>query len=204
LLRITGGRARGRKLAGPKGEAIRPTSDKVRAAIFDLIGQDLQNIRVLDLFAGTGALGMEALSRGAASAVFVDISPRAVKLIARNLELCGFGSKGSILRRDLTRGVPWGHPVLRRGADLVFLDPPYGMGLIQPLLSEFSRGGRLTGNALVVAESSKAEGIPKAPGALHAFEERVYGDTRICIYHLTSCPDASNHRGGDADGEDYD
>ncbi len=190
-MRITGGEARGRRLAGPKGEGIRPTSDKVREAVFNLIGQDLHGTRVLDLFAGTGAMGAEALSRGARAAVFVDISPHAASLIARNLQLCGFRSKGVILRRDLTRGLPAGHPAIRAGAEVVFLDPPYGKGLIPPMLLELGRAGFLAPGGLVVAESSRTEETPRAADSLVAVETRLYGDTKIRIYQTAA--ERGNH-----------
>ena len=100
-MRITGGQVRGRILASPQGLKIRPTTDRVREAIFNIIGQDLSGLKVLDLFAGTGCLGLEALSRGALSALFIDNSQQAIKLIKKNLALCGYQTSGTVLRRDL-------------------------------------------------------------------------------------------------------
>ena len=104
-MRITGGEKRGRRLASFKGSRIRPTSDRVREAIFNLLGQQMRGYRVLDLFAGTGALGIEAISRGARDAVFVDHSPEALQLIRKNLSLCGYEGRARLLRRDLSKGL---------------------------------------------------------------------------------------------------
>ncbi|MBW2217733.1 MAG: RsmD family RNA methyltransferase, partial [Deltaproteobacteria bacterium] len=103
LMRITGGQVKGRIIASPKGMNIRPTSDRVREAIFNLIGQDLSGLKVLDLFAGTGSLGLESLSRGTQHAVFIDNSQQALKLIRKNLVTCGFENSGTVLRRDLKK-----------------------------------------------------------------------------------------------------
>ena len=105
-MRITGGEARGRHLESPKGMAIRPTSDRVREAVFNIIGQDLSGIRVLDLFAGTGSLGIEALSRGASHAFFVDNSQKSIYLIKKNLVLCGYQDSASVVKINLRHGIP--------------------------------------------------------------------------------------------------
>src|SRR5512139_37752 len=126
-MRITGGRLRGRRLASFRGLEIRPTSDRVREAIFDLLGHHLAGERVLDLFAGTGSLRIEALSRGAAWALFIDRSPKALKLIVKNLKLCGLESQGAVLLKDLLKGFPRRHRLLEEKMDLVFVDPPYRM-----------------------------------------------------------------------------
>jgi len=111
-MRITGGKAKGRILASPRGMDIRPTTDRVREAIFNIIGHDLSGLKVLDLFAGTGILGIEALSRGAGLVIFIDKSQRSIKLIKKNLAICGYQSSGKILKLDLRMGIPKSHPVL--------------------------------------------------------------------------------------------
>jgi 16S rRNA (guanine966-N2)-methyltransferase len=126
-MRITGGRLRGRRLASIGGASIRPTSDKVREAVFSMVGQDLTGWVVLDLFAGTGSLGIEAISRGASSAVFVENARDALRVLRRNLGLCSVLESGTavVLEWDIRAGIPWRHPVLKGPFDLVFLDPPY-------------------------------------------------------------------------------
>jgi 16S rRNA (guanine966-N2)-methyltransferase len=181
-MRVTGGALRGRRLLSPGGLPIRPTLDSVREAIFNIVGQDLSGCQVLDLFAGTGIFGIEALSRGALMAVFIDKSFEAVRLIKRNLEICEITSRASIIRRDLTKGIP---PGLNRDNslfDLVFLDPPYGKGLLKRVLERLSLGGFLAPGALVIAESSKREDIIRPMGRLRLVEARHYGDTLISFY----------------------
>lgn len=181
-MRITGGQVKGRILANPKGLNIRPTTDRVREAIFSIIGQDLSGLSVLDLFAGTGSLGLEALSRGALQALFIDNSPQSIKLIKKNLALCGFQDSGVILRRDLRREILLIRASERKLFDLVFLDPPYGENLIPSLLEDLATRDVLSSTSRVIAESSKTEGLPISVGNLHTIDMRLYGDTKISLY----------------------
>jgi 16S rRNA (guanine966-N2)-methyltransferase len=181
-MRITGGQAKGRTLAPLKGLKIRPTSDQVREAIFSILGQDLQGTRVLDLFAGTGSLGLEALSRRAKTALFIDHAPRAIALIKKNLTLCGFDETGLVLKKDLRRGIPLTHPFVKAGFDLVFLDPPYGGQLVCELLEHISAAEILDSKARVVAEVSRNETLPVSIRSLAKIDTRSYGDTKISIY----------------------
>ncbi|MFH1952728.1 MAG: 16S rRNA (guanine(966)-N(2))-methyltransferase RsmD [Pseudomonadota bacterium] len=183
-MRITGGRIKGRILSTPKGLLIRPTSDRVREAIFNILGQDLTGFNVLDLFSGTGSLGLEALSRGARHVVFIDNHRKSIELINKNIDLCGYRRSGMILKRDLTRGIPWGYSLLRERFDLVLLDPPYSKNLAPPLLAEISAEQRLSDGARVVVESGKTESMPAAFPQLEMVDARVYGDTRISIYEF--------------------
>ena len=182
-MRVTGGLVRGRHLAPLKGLKIRPSSDLVRQAIFNLIGQDMLGIKVLDLFAGTGSLGIEALSRGAMGTLFIDKSIRAIKLINKNLQRCGYGAVGSIMRKDLARGLPRNRTFLKKRFGLVFMDPPYGKAFIPPLLKELSAKKMLSPSSIVVAESSKIEPLPAALGELQLVDKRTYGETKINVYH---------------------
>src|SRR5581483_11525653 len=154
-MRIVGGRFRGRTLAAPKSQAIRPTADRLREALFNILihayGDPVTGARVLDLFAGTGALGLEAMSRGASFALFVDEGAEARALIRGNVEALGLGGATRIFRRDATR-LGAAHPV--EPFALVFLDPPYGRGLAPKALASARAGGWLLPGALVVVEEA--------------------------------------------------
>jgi 16S rRNA (guanine966-N2)-methyltransferase len=173
---------RGRRLASFKGLEIRPTSDRVREAIFDLLGHHLPGEKVLDLFAGTGSLGIEALSRGAAWALFIDHSPKAVELIGKNLKLCGLEAQGFALQKDLLKGFPRRHRLLEEKMDLVFVDPPYRKSMILPVLEELSHLEILATPSTLVAQSEQKEILPACVSRLQMVRSRVYGDTRITLY----------------------
>jgi 16S rRNA (guanine966-N2)-methyltransferase len=169
-------------LAAFKGLDIRPTSDLVREAIFDLIGQDWKGARVLDLFAGTGSLGLEALSRGASWALFVDSSQKSIGLVKKSLKICGFEGTGSTVKADLAKGLP-GKPFPGRGKiDLVFIDPPYEKGFAFRLLDNLAARGFLAEPSLVVVETRKNESLPENVGRLHLVKSRIYGETKIHIF----------------------
>ncbi|SPD72132.1 RNA methyltransferase, RsmD family [uncultured Desulfobacterium sp.] len=180
-MRITGGKIRGRVLFSPRGMDIRPTTDRVREAIFDILGQDMSGLKVLDLFAGTGIFGIEALSRGAGHAVFIDNSKQALNLIKKNLSLCGFEDSATILKADLKKVFRLNHQMLR-AIDLIFLDPPYGKDLIIPLLEWISQTDTLRYGASVIAELSRKEDLPDTISRLKVTDIRLYGDTKIIIY----------------------
>ena len=181
-MRIVAGRHRGRKLISPVGEAVRPTSDRARQALFDILGSPghateegplPRGVAVLDAFAGTGALGLEALSRGAAQAVFLEASPAACRLIEQNL--AALGERGIVLRRDARRPGPPPFP-----CGLAFLDPPYGEGLAEPALVALAEAGWLAPGALVSVEIGRRETLDPPPG-FEAVDERVYGAARIAL-----------------------
>ena len=188
-MRIISGKWRGLRLAsvgkGDAGAHLRPTSDRVRESIFNLLGSGahgdpIGGARVLDLFAGTGALGLEALSRGARHVTFVDEGAKARALIRRNIELCRAGGETKLFRRDATRlGENRAEPF-----SLVFLDPPYGKGLGERALSAALSGGWLAKEALIVWE----EGAEMAaPAGLKRLDHRRYGDTHVMF--LAPCAD---------------
>lgn len=181
-MRVTGGQLRGRILLGPKDRRIRPTADRVREAVFNILGQDLSGYEVLDLFSGTGSLGIEALSRGAVYAIFIDRLKEAVQLTRKNIERCGQGDRARVLMRDLARGIPWEHGFLKRKFDLVFLDPPYASSLGPKLLAEIAAGRNLSATARVLVETARTTDLPGGPGRLSRVHARVYGDTKISIY----------------------
>lgn len=179
-MRIVGGKFRGRTLAGPKSQAIRPTSDRTRESIFNILahayGDPVTDARVLDLFAGTGALGLEALSRGAAFALFVDDGAEARALIRQNIETLGTAGVSRIFRRDATK-LGDVHP--NEPFSLIFLDPPYGKGLAEKALASALTGGWLNHNALIVVEETKGAFVE--PEGFEEIERRDYDDTEITV-----------------------
>jgi 16S rRNA (guanine966-N2)-methyltransferase len=178
-MRVVGGRLRGRNLAAPKDSAIRPTSDRLRESVFNILahayGDAASGARVLDLFAGTGALGIEAISRGAAFALLIDDGTEARALIRQNVDALGLGQVTRVFRRDATK-LGMAHPVEPFG--LVFLDPPYSQGLAVPALASLRDGGWLLPDALVVVEEA-ADAALAAPSGYDELERRTYDDTVV-------------------------
>jgi len=173
-VRVVAGDLGGRRLQAPSGRATRPTADRVREALFSILG-DVSGVRVLDLYAGSGALGIEALSRGAARAEFVDSDRRAVEAIRRNL--AELGIEGEVRRRD---ALSWlGQAGGGRTYDLVFCDPPYdsAVRLAEPLSERLP--AILSESARIVTESDKRSPLELS---LPLLRERTYGDTRIAVY----------------------
>jgi 16S rRNA (guanine966-N2)-methyltransferase len=178
-MRVVGGRLRSRPIAGPKGAGLRPTADRLRESLFNILahgyGDPVNGARVLDLFAGTGALGIEALSRGAAFALFVDDGVEARALLRANSEALGLGGVSRIFRRDATKLGP-AHPM--EPFSLAFPDPPYGKGRAEKALASARAGGWLQPQALIVIEEA-ADVAFKAPEGFEELERRAYDDTEL-------------------------
>jgi 16S rRNA (guanine966-N2)-methyltransferase len=178
-MRVVGGSLRGRALAAPKSQLIRPTADRLREALFNILlhayGDPIGGARVLDLFAGTGALGIEALSRGAAFTLFVDDGAEARALLRENVATLGLGGTSRIFRRDATKLGP-AHPV--EPFALAFLDPPYGKALAEQALASAREGGWFTPDALIVVEEAKQSAFA-APQGFAEIERRAYDDTEF-------------------------
>lgn len=190
-MRIVGGRFKGRPLAGPKGDGgaarLRPSTDRLREAVFNLLAHGeyppIDGARVLDLFAGTGAMGLEALSRGAARALFVDDGPEARALLRHNIETLNVIGETKIYRRDATRlGENRGDPYT-----LVFLDPPYRKGLGEQALASAVAGGWLAEDAIILHETATDED-PRIPERLARVDARRYGDCKVSIYRVDQAP----------------
>lgn len=179
-MRIIGGRFRGRRLATVAGP-VRPTADRVREAIFNILGDRVRDAAVLDLYAGTGALGLEALSRGAATVVFVEQHRRVLQLLQRNLALLGLTSQARILAGRVLGILP---RLARSGCrfNLVFLDPPYGHGLAAATLKTLASLDLVQPGGLVVVEHHRAEELAPAYAALHRSDCRTYGTTCVSFY----------------------
>ncbi len=176
-MRIIGGTARGRTLTAPAGARTRPTQDYVRESLFNIIRWDIADARVLDLFAGTGALSLEAVSRGAASAVMADMDRAACAAIEKNMESTRLGGKCRLIPRDYRAAMD----LLareRQRFDVVFLDPPYKMENTGEICAALYDKGLLAGEFLIVVEHRRGM-APLLDARFEAFDIRRYGDTEI-------------------------
>ncbi|MBV9811199.1 MAG: 16S rRNA (guanine(966)-N(2))-methyltransferase RsmD [Acetobacteraceae bacterium] len=180
-MRIVAGAWRGRPLLAPPGIATRPTSDRVRQALFDMLWhapwagpQAIAGAVVLDAFAGTGALGLEALSRGAARAVFFERDQRALAALRRNVASCGADALARVAAANATRPPP-----ATDRCDLVFLDPPYGQALVPAAVEALQRAGWIAAGALIVAETGRDEPVPVAAPPL---ADRTHGAARLIVW----------------------
>jgi 16S rRNA (guanine966-N2)-methyltransferase len=184
-MRIVGGRLRGRSLVGPTGDGIRPTSDRLRESLFNVLAHAYDDAvigaRVIDLFAGTGALGLEAMSRGAAYALLVDDGAAARGLIRQNVEALGLAGATRLFKRDATR---MGPAAPNPPFTLVFCDPPYGRDLAGAALASCAEGGWLAVDALILVEEQVGAEIVWPPGFAPG-ERRVYGDSQVAFARFT-------------------
>ncbi len=186
-LRIIGGERRGFPLASPRNSELRPTSNRVREALYDILGPAIVGGRVLDLFAGTGAVGLEALSRGAAACLFIESAPAAGALIRANLKSCRFEDRGELRSGLLPEALD--ELENRPGFDFVFLDPPYGRGDLGSGVLERLRSGRLlVPGARVAFEHRKSREIRLESGPLRHLRTARYGDSEISFFTLSDVP----------------
>lgn len=181
-MRVIAGTSRGRRLTAFESLDVRPTPDRVREALFSILQSKLGNfsgIRVLDLFAGSGALAIEALSRGACSACLVERDPAAEQVIRRNLDLCKFGQNTTLLIKDALHCLP---QFAAGSFDLIFLDPPYAQGLAERALIETERQGILSDDGIICAETGVNERLPENLGHMQRIDQRRYGTIMINFY----------------------
>ncbi len=201
-MRIISGICKGRKLTTLKGMSIRPTSDRVRESIFNIIGQTVRGAEVLDLFAGTGAFGIECLSRGANGALFVDIAKSSCSIIKQNIELCGFTNQSIVLQHDVLKLSLASNTILKQShitsdqsctrskkidiaskkLDLIFIDPPYEMGFIEKILKNRELIQLFGSDFLMILEHSLKEKIPEDIEMLDIHDQRQYGKTLISFF----------------------
>jgi len=181
-VRIISGSARGKQLSALRGSEIRPTPDRVREALFSMLTSrlgSLEGLRVLDLFAGSGALALEALSRGAASAVLVDRGEQAARVVPANIRACHMQDRSTFIRSEVLQALP------RLGGipfDLVFLDPPYDRNLLSPVLTSLGRLDALARGGIICAETDTREEIPESIGPFVRIDRRQYGSTAIHLF----------------------
>lgn len=174
-MRVITGSARGRRLKTPENYDIRPTTDNVKESVFNILQFDIEGRRVLDLFAGTGQLGIEALSRGAASAVFIDRDRAAVQIVKDNLKTCGL--KGTVLCTDALE-------YLKDCGrfDLIFVDPPYDSGLYDEVLQTINSFDILSEGGIIIVEARRETPLPDMTAPYRKLREYRYGKVKICSY----------------------
>ncbi|MEG0779340.1 MAG: 16S rRNA (guanine(966)-N(2))-methyltransferase RsmD [Oscillospiraceae bacterium] len=178
-MRVITGSARGRRLLELEGSETRPTTDRVKEGLFSVLQFDIEGRRVLDLFAGTGQMGIEALSRGAASAVFVDSRSDATRLVEANLKTTGLYDRARVLTGDATAYLAG----LREKFDLVFLDPPYEAGLLEPILAQLARFDILAPHGIIAAESPADAKLPALSPPYSIYRTYRYGKIGVTVYH---------------------
>ena len=178
-MRVITGAARGRRLKELQGTETRPTTDRVKEAIFSIVQFEIEGRRVLDLFAGTGQLGIEALSRGAAWADFVDQRRDAAALVGDNLALCRLGDRAAVHCADAFAFLSG----VRRGYDLIFLDPPYGTGLLERAVADICRFDILRDHGIIVCESGAEAALPEPSAPYEKGREYRYGKIKLTLYH---------------------
>jgi 16S rRNA (guanine966-N2)-methyltransferase len=183
-MRVIAGSHRGRRLSGPQGTTLRPTSDKVREALFSILGTQVSGGRFLDLYAGTGAVGIEALSRGAIAATFVESDPKAVQLLEKNLRTCQMLDRAQVRMEQaaafLERKNRWGGPF-----DVLFADPPYSALDELDILFHIWRPGLLSEHAAVIIEQDSRTELPASINHATLVRRYVYGDTALHLYDMS-------------------
>jgi len=177
-MRIIGGTFKGKKLISIRGAAIRPTADRVKESIFNILATQIPGASVLDFFAGTGALGIEALSRGAENAVFIDSSTSAVKTIQKNIIACRADTRARVIRWDIFKNMNCLQPEFP-AYDLVFMDPPYNKNIIGPTIKNLIKRNVLKSSATIIIEHSITEPIPDGLSGIELTDQRTYGKTLV-------------------------
>jgi 16S rRNA (guanine966-N2)-methyltransferase len=184
-MRIISGISRGRSLTTPKGHALRPTSDRVKESIFNILGEEVEGKMVLDLFAGTGNLGIEALSRGAKKACFVEKAIEALRMIKKNLLQCGFSAQAEIIPKEVNRAITL-LETRKESFDLILMDPPYEKGWIQRTLVKLNNHNIYHEGSILVIEHSRREPLPQETKMWSVVKQRKTGDTIISILQADS------------------
>lgn len=181
-MRVIAGELKGRKLASVSGNATRPTTDKIKEAVFHMLGPFFDGGSCLDLFSGSGALGIEALSRGMDEAIFIDKSPNAIQVIKQNLQTLGVAEQGEVYRTDAFRAV---EAVAKRGLqfDLILMDPPYGKVDYIKLIGQALESGIIKKGGFLYAEHTPEEALPEESEELRIIKQTDYSHTiGITIY----------------------
>ena len=193
-MRVIGGAAKGRRLKSFKGRTVRPTADRVKEALFNILPHDLSGLRVLDLFAGTGNLTLEALSRGAREACLVDRSQGAAKMIRANLHALGFSQRSRVVVMPVLRAIR-SLAAKEERFDLIFVDPPYENGWVERVLVAITRENLLEKEGILVVEHSAREQVRENYSVLGLHDQRQYGDTVLSFFGFVGFSLLQDHKG---------
>lgn len=174
-MRVIAGSLKGRRLVAPAGRDVRPTSDSLRETLFNILGDTVAGARVLDAFAGTGALGIEAISRGAAFVTFIEREKAALRALSDNVRACGVQESCAIIRDDFLRS-----SVAAASCDLVLIDPPYDLDLLEDLVARAARWS--TERGVLVLEHSRRRASPETAGSLRRYRVVNAGDSALSFY----------------------
>lgn len=181
-MRVVAGIYRGRKLERIEGMDIRPTSDMVKESLFNILGGEVINSNFLDLFGGTGSIGIEAVSRGAEHVVFIDSSIKSIKVLRKNLENLGIKNNVEVYNADYLTAINKLYQNSRR-FDIIFLDPPYGTGIAQKALERINEKPILSGDGVIIVEHDARDAMPVSLGSIKMYREKRYGNTKLSFYH---------------------
>ncbi len=180
-MRIISGTNKGMKLYAPEGDKVRPTSDKIKEAIFNIIGQIDKEALVLELFAGSGSIGIEFLARGAKHCTFVDISHKSLNFVKKNLELCNFNSKAKIIISDYEKAIK-NLSDNNQKFNYIFADPPYALNISTDIFNKIFEYNILKPGGMLIIETDKSEKtIDNTYTNMVEYKEKIYGRTRISI-----------------------
>jgi len=177
-MRIIAGKFKGRRLNAPKDSSIRPTADKVREAIFSMIDGYLEDAVVIDLFSGSGAPGLEALSRGARVCYFCDNSRESIRLIKSNIDICGAKGESFVIHGDFRKALS----MITEKADIIFLDPPYENDFFGECFEKIQEYGLLKEGGIVAAERRKTSALPETLSNFSKIKEKKYGTVSVSLY----------------------
>lgn len=180
-MRVITGSAKGRKLLSPQGERVRPTTDRIKEALFNIIGENIKNSILIDCFAGTGNIGVEALSRGAKKCYFIDNDFKSIEIIHNNLELTNLKKNAIIMNSNVSNALKK-IEIKKEKVDFVFLDPPYLQEYINPTMKSLSENNILKQNNWIIIEHSKKEHLEEQYGKIKCFRQQVYGNTSLSFY----------------------
>lgn len=182
-MRIITGSAKGRRIEAPEGEGTRPTSDKVKGALFNILQTKIKDAFVLDMFSGTGNLGLEALSRGAGKCIFIEKEQKAFQILKKNITLLGFEESCEVYHQDAFIAI---EKIKKRGLklDIVFLDPPYGRQMVNKAIEGISRLDILDYNGIIISEQDETDNLPDKIGNIEAYRTEKYGRTKITFWRM--------------------